>query len=68
MAFSMSTVPFADVPDLVAEGTRLLETTPARLVIDRVPGAKQLRYRVFTDDGRESEVVRSPDPPPGPAK
>lgn len=63
IAFSMSTVPFAAIPALIADGSRALDTAPARLVIDRVPAAKELRYRVFAHDGKVAEVfVKTPDP------
>lgn len=55
-AFSMSTVPFGEVPALIADGAKTLKAPPARLVIDREPGAKVLRYRVFDESGAVSEV------------
>lgn len=55
-AFSMSTVPFGAVPAIVADGARALKAPPARLVIDREPGAKVLRFRVFDEGGDVSEV------------
>ncbi len=63
IAFSMSTVPFAEIPQLVVDGERALGVMPARLVVDRVPGSKQLRYRVFTHEGRALVVSRTPPPP-----
>ncbi len=59
VAFSMSTVPLDAVPTLVGTGREELGAPAARLIIDREPGAKTLRYRVVADDGRE-HVVTSP--------
>ncbi len=61
VAFSMSSVPFGAVPRLVGEGTEALGAAPARLVIDRLPGAKVLRFRAYADDGRHAEL-KTPDP------
>jgi hypothetical protein len=59
-AFSMSSVPFSDMPALVASAEVELGAAPARLVIDRLPSAKQLRVRAVSDDGREA-LLRTPD-------
>lgn len=63
VAFSMSTVPFSDVPELVKAGEEELGAPATRVIIDREAGAKALRFRVVAADGREA-TVKSPDRSP----
>jgi hypothetical protein len=56
VAFALTTVPFARLPDLCAQGAATLGAPALRAVIDRPPGATAIRLRVFAEDGTVVEV------------